>query len=569
MLDISSARPLLKLIAVATMLSGSLFLTQNAAAAAAGKVVFATGTTTAISDTGVSRALRRGDEIFSGDKLMTAKRSRLQVSLADGAYVSIQPDSEYKIEDYHFSGKNDGAKRAFYRLLKGGIRAVTGLIGKKNRDAYRVSTAVATIGIRGTGHNTRICAGDCPGEKDGLYHNTWEGVTIVTNDVDSKEVPTGKGVFVKDIHSDIQSLNQPSSVTAVETTKKAREEQKQDEQRSTLASSGDQRSGDDGLQKIVVEDQEVRDALDKPYGDPTFSTVKEAQLLLAVSPDFDVSDQVAIFRTVDSQVFENSEGKTVAVFGTDKDEDTAGNINFLRVFATIDPAAALGVEDDVLAQDVLSFLDAADPGQVDFFLEKPAQVAEFNTTPAGISMGRWANGRVLSVDQSLDTGQFNATLVEELDGFQSIHFIYGDTPGPLPVSGSANYSFVAGTRSTSLSGTSIGDGVLAGSNLFVDFSSSSAFIDLDVQHDNILYDIQGPLIVDGASLFDTSSVTAQNLTDMSGACYPGCQTFIEGTFIGPSASGMPGIPNNVGIEYEIQETDIITGVAGFSYGAGP
>lgn len=51
--------------------------------------------------------------------------------------------------------------RAFFRLLKGGFRSVSGLIGKANHEDYRVSTPVATIGIRGTRYGARLCQGDC------------------------------------------------------------------------------------------------------------------------------------------------------------------------------------------------------------------------------------------------------------------------------------------------------------------------------------------------------------------------------------------------------------------------
>ncbi|MDP3858880.1 MAG: hypothetical protein Q8Q73_14075 [Stagnimonas sp.] len=51
--------------------------------------------------------------------------------------------------------------RAFFRLVKGGFRSVSGLIGKVNQDDYRVSTPVATIGIRGTRYSARLCQGDC------------------------------------------------------------------------------------------------------------------------------------------------------------------------------------------------------------------------------------------------------------------------------------------------------------------------------------------------------------------------------------------------------------------------
>lgn len=50
---------------------------------------------------------------------------------------------------------------AFFSLLKGGFRAVSGAIGKINHDDYQVATPVATIGIRGTDYLAVVCGPDC------------------------------------------------------------------------------------------------------------------------------------------------------------------------------------------------------------------------------------------------------------------------------------------------------------------------------------------------------------------------------------------------------------------------
>ena len=549
------------------LLGLSLVAPATVSAAAAGKVVFSTGSTKAVNGSGVSRNLRRGDEVFSGDSLQTAARSRLQISLSDGAYVSVQPGSEYKIEDYNYSGKADGTERAFYRLLKGGIRAVTGYIGKRNRDAYKVNTAVATIGIRGTGHNTRICAGDCPGKKDGLYHNTWEGLTTVDNDKDSAEVPAGNGVFVKDIDSKILSTSQPSSATAVETTKKEKEEQEDEEESGELVSSGNQRTGEDGLQRIVVENEEVRQELDNPFGDPTSSTTFGGIVVQAVGPEEDLNqlegNASALF---DTTVFKNSDGKPIAFLGIEEDDDSAsGLIELTETFALIDPAAALGADDVTIAETVKEFLDAADPDKVDLFLQNPASVGEFQTTDEGLSLGRWTDGNVLSVFRNVSTGEIDETGFDELVDFQSIHFIYGEAAGPLPGTGFAIYNFTAGTSSTSNSGATIGNGVTNGF-IGVSFSTADASVNFDVDHDGSLYSVSGALMIDTAngSLFDFNSVVAFTSTPGS-ACNPSCNTIIDGGFAGPVSPSMPNMPNNIGIEYEILETDIIMGVAGFSY----
>jgi len=216
-------------------------------AAAVGRVVFAMGQPQASDTAGISRILKKGDDIFSGDTLFTNK-GRVQISFIDGAFISLQPNTEYEISQYKYSGKPDGTEQAIYRLIKGGVRAVTGLIGRDNPDAYLVHTAVATIGIRGTGHNTRLCQGDCPGKEDGLYHNTWEGITYVVNDVDSVDVPAGRGVYVRDIESLIQFLDQPSIVTALEV---AAEQLAEIEEEQEIFVAGEQRTST-GAQIVVA-----------------------------------------------------------------------------------------------------------------------------------------------------------------------------------------------------------------------------------------------------------------------------------------------------------------------------
>lgn len=57
--------------------------------------------------------------------------------------------------------ERDLGSRAFLSLLKGGFRAVSGSIGKLNREEYRIVTPVATIGIRGTDYFAVLCDETC------------------------------------------------------------------------------------------------------------------------------------------------------------------------------------------------------------------------------------------------------------------------------------------------------------------------------------------------------------------------------------------------------------------------
>jgi len=119
------------------------------ALAAAGKVEFVVGNVAAIGQDGRSRPLAKGADIDAGDTIQTGD-GRAQVRFIDGGFISLTPNTEFKVNEYNYSGKADGTEKGFFGLVKGGLRAVTGAIGHTNKKTYLVNTPVATIGIRGT-----------------------------------------------------------------------------------------------------------------------------------------------------------------------------------------------------------------------------------------------------------------------------------------------------------------------------------------------------------------------------------------------------------------------------------
>jgi hypothetical protein len=154
------------------------------ASAAAGRVDFTTGGATVAGRDGQARPLTRGAELDSGDTIRTGDSGRAQIRFTDGSYVSLQPNTDFAISDYKFNG-NDGTERGFFGLLKGAMRTVTGAVGRVNRNAYRVTTPTATVGIRGTGGVIQI-------NPDGstLVIGT-SGIWSLTNPAGSIDVPAG------------------------------------------------------------------------------------------------------------------------------------------------------------------------------------------------------------------------------------------------------------------------------------------------------------------------------------------------------------------------------------------
>lgn len=129
---------------------------------AAGKVDRAQGLVTAQQPGAAARLLEGNDALREGDTITTTEHSYAVLSLADGSRLTLRPATTFVIERF---SQEAGRESAFFRLLKGGLRALTGLIGKRKPEAVRFNTATATIGVRGTAFDARICGADCRREE--------------------------------------------------------------------------------------------------------------------------------------------------------------------------------------------------------------------------------------------------------------------------------------------------------------------------------------------------------------------------------------------------------------------
>lgn len=155
------------------------------------RIDFVSGSVTAVDVAGVQRPLSKGVAIASGDTIRTGETGRAQVRFSDGALVSLQPQTEFRIDSYQYSGNSTGEEKGFFSLLRGGMRTITGLIGRNNRDAYKVSTSVATIGIRGTAYTA-----DFNPVSEELRAHTGDGVIEVCSGAGCIQIGAGETGFV-------------------------------------------------------------------------------------------------------------------------------------------------------------------------------------------------------------------------------------------------------------------------------------------------------------------------------------------------------------------------------------
>ena len=512
--------------AFSLLLIAALWCGAAAAQTAAGQVMFSFGNVTITGADGAVREARRGEQIFSGDTVTTAA-GRVQIKFTDNSLVSLIPNTVYRVDDYSFSGTADGSERGFFRLVKGGLRTVTGAIGKGNKENYRLTTPVATIGIRGTWFRALldqfgrllISVGFDPDDPSGL---------IVANAVGQLELDQGENAVVENAETAPARTEQQVVLEVPPPTGES------------LFVAGDERDG--GTQTVLSQTTTTPTA---PVGPPLLLNGLAAFTDNATSPPPGVG----------SESFKDGVAigdPPTTLLGTETDTGDIG-------MATIDLNTAQQVTDPTVLAQVTMFIGGADPADITFFQAKPAQVVEFQKFDSIVFMGRWANGRILFVDN--EGGPLQSE-VDDLMGNQSLHYVIGPTPGlpmPAPGSGIFTYNFIGSTDATSESGATIGNGVVSG-QLFLDAGGGVPFVqifNMIVNHNAINYNVNGNVDISGFA-FGNQFGGGAFATGGVGACSGSCPVNIDGTFMG---TGSP--PSHAGLAYHISEFDKIHGVAAF------
>jgi hypothetical protein len=164
----------------------------------AARVALVTGSVTIGTGEG-ARSLSAGDPVYERQTVYVGPNSYANLRFEDGGRVLLRPGTEFAIESYRFrpgaaappapASATPGAattvasaavdSSAFFRLVRGGFRAISGLIGKTDHQAYRVTTPAATIGIRGTDYEVQTCDTDCPSQAKASAGGTEVAATVL------------------------------------------------------------------------------------------------------------------------------------------------------------------------------------------------------------------------------------------------------------------------------------------------------------------------------------------------------------------------------------------------------
>jgi hypothetical protein len=143
----------------------------------AGVVEFFDGKVTIQRANGSQAAARVGQGVLEGDTISTAGDGAMHIDMTDGGVLAIKPNSSIRITQYQARG--DANDRSYLNIFKGGLRSITGWIGKTQPANYKIMTPSATIGVRGTDHETHVVL---PGSSDGepgTYEKVHAGESVL------------------------------------------------------------------------------------------------------------------------------------------------------------------------------------------------------------------------------------------------------------------------------------------------------------------------------------------------------------------------------------------------------
>jgi len=177
-----------------------------ASTASVATVTHLSGTLTVRRNDGSTRFLSVKSGINEGDTLVTSQGTYARMKFADGAETVLRPESQMKVDAYKYDDKKPEADNVLFSLLKGGMRSVTGLIGRRNRDKVLVSAPSATIGIRGTHFGMLVCQNDCGSiptpsggpPPNGLHVDVLDGAVTVRNNAGQQVLNAGQFGYVRD-----------------------------------------------------------------------------------------------------------------------------------------------------------------------------------------------------------------------------------------------------------------------------------------------------------------------------------------------------------------------------------
>ncbi len=157
--------------------------------AAGGWIYDASGDVSVAVGKEVAHRATKNDAIASDTVIITGDKGYAVLKFEDGQVAIMQANSTFRVREYRYDPDKIEKSNIIFSMLKGGMRFVTGLIGQRSKEAFRLSTPNATIGIRGTEFMVAMV-------NNSLYSQVVSGGIGLTNAAGTLALSTGEAAVV-------------------------------------------------------------------------------------------------------------------------------------------------------------------------------------------------------------------------------------------------------------------------------------------------------------------------------------------------------------------------------------
>ena len=487
---------------------------------------------------GVEIPLSRNAEIRSGDFIRTGVASNAQLRMEDNAVIALRPRTELRIDEFRYRGKEDGSERAFYSLVKGGFRTVTGLIGKLNPGNYKVTSPTLAIGIRGTNFTLVHCQDDCGSARttnpaasldlaqgqsgkqaggsmiqNGTYGAVLEGRIDVTNDSKTaQQFGAGEFFYVADNRTPAQKLILPPDFVHDRL-----EGQSRAPQRGPAQQEGRDQAGGGEIP------QRVQQAFP-----PQAAPLRAAPQLVA---EYRVADQLSpegnsLLIPVEAAVARADgvypSGTNLWFMSAEYNPSSGGHNAFNAISGGV-----------TINTDVSGILGISDVANI--YSRNNATVAESGADGGVIAWSRWTEGTPTL------SGWGNQTLAAN----QGFHLVAGDLSASLPQQNSVSYSLIGATQPTETRAGALGGWGVTSGTITANFLAATLTGNLGLSLSRTGEQGTFAMNFSGAAATGLNSVisTVTRTAGTAALCVTGCAGSGTLMFVGPNAT-------NAGMIYE-------------------
>lgn len=145
-----------------------------------------------------THGLRVGDAVYVGDRLEAQPNSEAVLQTEDAGYVAMRSGARFSVDQYVAEKKD--SDRFTLRLLQGSLRLISGWVAKLHPQAYSIITPSATVGIRGTDHETFVLTEELAQtlrQTAGTYDKVNSGGTSLATSGGSVDIVPGKAGFAR------------------------------------------------------------------------------------------------------------------------------------------------------------------------------------------------------------------------------------------------------------------------------------------------------------------------------------------------------------------------------------